>query len=217
VQKRNHHYTAAEIRFLEQVVPGHSFADLTRLFNITFDTTLRIEQISAACCNRGLTNGLDCRFRPGQTPHNKGKKGYYVPGLEKGWFKPGHRPANFQPVGSERVNKDGHVEVRIRNPSGKLWKNWKAKHRMIWEKAHGKIPRGHIVIFADGNRRNFALDNLLLVSRREHAVMNRRGLRSADGDLTRAGKTVADIKLKIADWKRRGKKIRGRKTGAKTT
>jgi hypothetical protein len=201
-----HKYTPKEIRFLEQVIHGRSFADLTWLFNFTFDTTLRIGQIRAVCKNRGLTSGLDCRFRPGQIPPNKGKKGCCLAGSEKGWFKPGHRPANFQPVGSERVNGDGYVDVRIRNPSGKPWKNWKAKHRIIWEKARGKIPRGHIVIFADGNTRNFALDNLLLVSMAENVVMNRWELRSADGELTRAGKAVADIKLKIADLRRGIKK-----------
>jgi hypothetical protein len=70
----------------------------------------------------------------------------------------------------------------------------------------GKIPRGRIVIFADGDRRNFALDNLLLVSRGEHAVMNSLDLRSADGDLTRAGKAAAEIKLLIAKRGKHGSK-----------
>jgi hypothetical protein len=200
-----HRYTAAEIRFLEKKVAGRSYAELTELFNRRFGLALSIYQIKGTMGRLGLTNGRDCRFRPGHVSSNKGRKGYCPPGSEKGWIKPGARPWNYKPVGTERTNGGGYVDVRIRNPSGKLWKNWKAKHRLIWEQAHGKIPRGHVVIFADGNRLNFALDNLLLVSGGEHGVMNRCNLRSAHGDLTRAGKAVADIKMAIADRKR-GKK-----------
>jgi hypothetical protein len=208
---RCHHYTAAEIQFLERKVAGRSYAELAELFNRRFGTSLSFSQIRAACQNRGLVNGRDTRFRPGAIPPNKGKKGYCPPGCEKGWFKPGHRPHTWKPVGSERINGDGYIDVRIRNPSGKTWKNWKAKHRIIWEKAHGKIPRGHVVIFADRNKLNFSLDNLLLVSRKELAVMNVRGLISGHGDLTKAGKAVADIKLLIAERKRGMKKGSGRR------
>jgi hypothetical protein len=174
---RIHKFTAAELRFLEKKVAGRSFAELAEVFNKQFGTALRFSQIRAACHNRGLGNGRDTLFRPGHVSHNKGKKGCCAPGSEKGWFNPGHRPWDWKPVGAERINGDGYTEVRIRNPSGKRWKNWKPKHRIIWEKAQGKIPRGHVVIFADGNKLNFALDNLLLLSRSELSIMNRRGER----------------------------------------
>jgi hypothetical protein len=201
-----HQYTTAEIRFLERKVTGRSHAELTELFNRRFGLNFTVSGIGSALSRLGLRNGRDCRFQSGLVPHNKGKTGCCPAGSEKGWFKPGHRPWTYKPVGTERTNSDGYIDVRIRNPSGKPWKNWKAKHRLIWEKAHGKIPRGHVVIFADGDKRNFALDNLLLVSRSEHAVMNRRALRAPDAELTKAGKAVADIKLLIAERKRGAKK-----------
>lgn len=39
---------------------------------------------------------------------------------------------------------------------------WKEQqlHRVIWQKAHGPIPEGWNVHFKDGNKRNFALENL---------------------------------------------------------
>jgi hypothetical protein len=209
-----HHYTAAEIRFLEKKVAGRSYAELTDMFNRRFGLSFAVARIGSTLKRLGLSNGRDCRFRPGLVPHNKGKTGRCPAGSEKGWFKPGNRPWDYKPVGTERVNGDGYIDVRIRNPSGKPWKNWKAKHRIIWEKAHGKIPRGHIVIFADGDKRNFAPDNLLLASRREHGVMNRCGLRSAHGELTKTGKAVADLKLLITDRKR-GAKKRGRPRNCK--
>jgi hypothetical protein len=98
------------------------------------------------------------------------------------------------------------VRVKTRNP-----RTWKFKHRLIWEKAHGKIPRDHVVLFADGDKLNFALNNLLLVSRRELSVMNKQGLICNHRDLTLAGKAIADIKILIADRKQEiktGKKSR---------
>jgi hypothetical protein len=198
-----HHYTAAEKRFLEKQVAGRSYAELTELFNRRFGLALTFHQINGTLERLGLSNGRDCRFRPGQIPFNKGRKGRCPPGSEKGWFKPGNRPQTWLPPGTEVVNGDGYVKVKTRNP-----RTWKFKHRLVWEQAHGKIPRGHVVIFADGNRLHCALDNLLLVSRSELAVMNRGGLISANKNLTIAGKAVADIKLLIAERERRARKNR---------
>jgi hypothetical protein len=180
------------------------------MFNRRFGLSFTVNRLASALERLNLSNGRDCRFRPGQVPPNKGKKGYCPPGSEKGWFKPGHKPHNRQPVGTEIIDEYGYVKVKIRNP-----KTWKFKHRIIWEKAHGKIPRNHIVIFADGNKLNIRPDNLLLVSRAENAVMNRHGLRSDSADLTKAGKAVADIKLLIAGRKRgiKKRKNRGRRAG----
>lgn len=40
-------------------------------------------------------------------------------------------------------------------------------HRFAYEKHHGKIKRGHDVIYMDGKRENVAADNLLMVIRAE--------------------------------------------------
>jgi hypothetical protein len=197
-----HKYTAAEIRFLEKKVAGRSYAELTELFNRRFGLSFTVDRLRGALGRFGLSNGRDCRFRPGRISYNKGKKGYCAPGSEKGWFKPGHMPSStWRPVGTEVIDRDGYVKVKTRNP-----RTWKFKHRVIWERAHGKIPRGHVVIFADGNRLNTNLDNLLLVSRKELVVMNKQGLISADGGLTKAGRMIADIKILIAERKRGAKK-----------
>jgi hypothetical protein len=106
-------------------------------------------------------------------------------------------PVTYRPVGTERLNNDGYFEVKIRDP-----KTWKHKHVIIWEKAHGKVPKGHVIMFADGNKLNVSLSNLLMVSRRELAVMNRCGLISGDKDLTKAGKSIAAIKILIGERER---------------
>jgi hypothetical protein len=194
-------YTPEEVRFIRKKVAGRGYAELTDLFNARFGLRGRkkisLSQMTGFVSRHKLRNGRDCRFRPGHVAHNKGEKGYCPAGSEKGWFKPGNMPHNWHPVGTEIIDSYGYVKVKTRNP-----KTWKFKHHLIWEKTHGKIPRGHIVIFADGNTLNFALDNLLLVSRAEHGVMNRWGLRSGHGELTRVGKSIADIKMLIAERKR---------------
>jgi hypothetical protein len=115
-------------------------------------------------------------------------------------------PWNYDPVGTERINPDGYVDIKIANPN-----KWKGKHRIIWEKANGPVPKGYAIIFADGNRRNFKLKNLLMVSRAELSVMNKLGLIYKNSDLTKTGKLIADIKLQIGKRKRgRKKQKRGR-------
>jgi hypothetical protein len=198
-----HKYTAAEIRFLRSHVAWRSYTELTEMFNRRFGLSFTVSRVGSTLKRLGISNGRDSRFRPGRIPFNKGKKGYWPAGCEKGWFKPGNRPQTWQPVGTEIIDENGYVKVKTRNP-----RTWKFKHRLIWEKAHGKIPKGHTVLFADRNRLNFNPDNLLLVSRGELAVMNRQDLISAHGNLTKIGKTIADIKILIAA-RTRGKKSRG--------
>ncbi|GHV76492.1 hypothetical protein AGMMS49942_13130 [Spirochaetia bacterium] len=101
------------------------------------------------------------------------------------------------PVGTEVIDTDGYVKVKIADP-----KTWKVKHRIIWEKANGPVPKGNVIIFADGNRMNVKLKNLLMVSRKELAVMNRSGLIYENAEFTKTGKLIADIKIGIADRKR---------------
>jgi hypothetical protein len=196
-----HKYTPKELWFIKSKIAGRSYAELTALFNKRFELSMTVTQISGTIARYNLTNGRDCRFPPGLVPFNKGRKGSCPAGCEKGWFKPGNTPQNWQPVGTEIIDEDGYTKVKTRNP-----KTWKFKHRLIWEKANGKIPRGHIVLFADRDRSNFALDNLILVSRNELAVMNHLGLISNDKDLTMVGKSIADIKILIAERKRSAKK-----------
>jgi len=76
------------------------------------------------------------------------------------------------------------------------------RHLVLWEEKHGKVPKGHFVIFADGDRRNVTLDNLLLVTRAEAISMGRQRLASSDEDLTKVG--LALVRLRIATGKRLG-------------
>ncbi len=171
---------------------GTSPGRMADILNEKFGTQYTHKQIRSYYKNHGLRCGLDARFKEGQVPPNKGKKGYYSPGCEKTWFKKGHTPENYRPIGSERVNVDGYIEIKTSDPN-----SWSLKHRVIYEDHHGKIPEKHVVVFLDGNQLNTSIDNLKLISQQELLVMNRNGLFSDDADLTEVGVAVAKLKCKI--------------------
>lgn len=81
------------------------------------------------------------------------------------------------PVGSEREGKDGYVVVKVREeatvPMSK--DNWELKHVHVYEQHFGPVPEGHVVYFADGDRRNFDPENLVAVPRRLVGLMNQPG------------------------------------------
>ncbi|MNC69024.1 hypothetical protein D3C75_1196760 [compost metagenome] len=80
---------------------------------------------------------------------------------------------------------------------------WRGKHLIVWELHCGRsVPKGHVVIFGDGDRRNFDPDNLILVTRGQLAIMNKRGLIQKDAELTRSGVILADIIQKMGERKR---------------
>jgi hypothetical protein len=201
----NKKYTAEQIQYIAANITGRRFTELTAMFNDRFGLNISKSAMVSLSDSHGLHNGRDCRFnigyeptqfRKGMTPWNKGKK--RTGGYEPTQFKKGNKPANYKPVGTERTNTDGYVEIKIADPS-----KWKGKHIIIWEEANGAIPKGHVLLFADKNQQNVTLENLLLISRRELAVMNKRGLISSNAEFTKIGVSIADIHLKIGERKRK--------------
>ena len=98
-------------------------------------------------------------------------------------------PKNYRPVGSERVNVDGYVEVKVADPN-----KWRLKHRVVWEAVNGKIPKGFIVIFRDNDRTNTDIDNLMLIRRGTHAVLNHTGLCECSGEFKETAVRIAELK-----------------------
>lgn len=192
--------------FLRRNYPGRTRKEIHLLFNEHFGLDLTLSQVVGVIKRLKLKNGSDGRFRKGNVPVNKGKKG--VGGYPPTQFKKGHKPHNYMPVGTERVNSDGYVDIKIADPN-----KWKAKHRILWEEAHGPIPKDHVLIFADKNKLNCQLDNLMLVTRSQAAVLNNRGLRKESRELTETGLIIADLILKTGERAREKKEgnRRGRK------
>ena len=133
-------------------------------------------------------------IKKGNVPINKGTKGMFNVGGNKTSFKKGNIPPNRREIGSERVTKDGFIEVKIQD--GHLNKNWILKHRYIYEKYYGSIPKGYKVIFLDGNRKNFEIDNLKAISSHEELIMNEHNLRFKHKKLTESAYIIAQIESK---------------------
>ena len=102
------------------------------------------------------------RFHKGHTPPNKGKKvsPEVYEKMSPTMFKNGHIPVNHREVGSERINADGYIEIKVAEP-----KRWRLKHRIIWEQVNGEIPKGYNVQFKNHNPQDCRIENLYLICR----------------------------------------------------
>lgn len=187
-------FTEEQEKFIRDHVKGRQVNELTELINDQFGSEYTYDQVRAYLKNHKITCGVKCQFKKGDTPSNKGKKG--VGGWEPTQFKKGQKPHNYMPVGSERINTEGYIDVKIADP-----KKWRAKHHIIWEQLHGPIPKGHVVIFGDGNKLNLDPNNLILITNKQLLMMNRNNLIQKDADLTRTAVIIADLYQKIYDRK----------------
>lgn len=97
------------------------------------------------------------------------------------------------PIGYERATrKDGMVMVRIE-------KGWDYKQRVVWRKHHGEIPKGHYIIFLDGDRTNYDIENLACVSPRESSLIANYRLITNNQDLTKTGVDLVKLLVKIKE------------------
>lgn len=150
--------------------------DMTEQLNAKFGTSYTQKQVRTYYKNHKLREPI-CR------------KGVQVPGCEKTQFKKGHEPANKEEIGAIKLRKNGFLYEKC--GAGNL--DWKPHHQMVWEREYGKQPKGHTIIFKDGNHLNCDLSNLALISMAENLEMNRKGLRKNDAALTETGILIARI------------------------
>jgi len=103
-------------------------------------------------------------FKPGLVPWNKGTR--YIAGGRSAEtrFQPGDKPHTWNPVGHERVSKEGYLLRKVTD-TGVTRRDYRPVHHLVWQEAGREIPPGHALVFRDGDKRNFALGNLELVTR----------------------------------------------------
>ncbi len=166
-------------------------ARLTELFNAKFDMNLGRGTLAALCKRKGWKSNIDARYPKGIVPWNKGKKGYM--GANATSFKKGQMPKNHRPVGSERVTKDGYIQIKVAEP-----RTWRLKHIVEWEKVHGSLPKGHCIRILDGDKTNCHIDNLICISRGANATSNQRNkANTSSPELNKAILMTEHIKDKI--------------------
>jgi hypothetical protein len=176
------------------------------MINQKFKTNHTAREVESYKNRNHLRSGIDSTFKKGRTPANKGKKWSEFLTEEqqekarKTCFKKGNIPKQHRAVGSERINAAGYIEVKVAEP-----RTWRKKHRIIYEEAYGKVLKGKRIIFADGNKLNLELDNLLLVTDNELLRMNNNNLIKENGDLTKSGLALTKLMNKMYEKKRRNR------------
>lgn len=190
-------YKEEHLKFIEENIKGTKFKDLAEMFNGKFKTNITSTTLASACKRYGYKNELDCRFRKGHVPANKGTKG--ISKSNKTSFKKGDIPKNHRSVGSERINKYGYIEIKVKEPA-----TWKYKHTVVWEKANNrKIPKGYVVIFLDQNKLNCNIENLQLVHRKELLILNKKNMLSDNLDNNKCCVNLARLENKITEIAKR--------------
>ncbi|WP_411710919.1 HNH endonuclease signature motif containing protein [Lysinibacillus capsici] len=199
-----HTWTHEQKEFLRKHYPSNSQRDLLFLLNQEFQLNINMNQLKACLTNHNIKSGRTGQFEKGTTPVNKGTKGLYNVGGNRTSFKKGDTPKNYKPVGTERIDRDGYVLIKV-SDSGTWHERWRHKHKVVWEKANGPIPKGHVLIFLDQNKLNISLENLQLITRAQLARMNQNKLFHLDPELTKTGVVIANIYTKMGALNRKEK------------
>lgn len=150
---------------------------------------------------RGDNLGAAHRFPKGHVPANKGlRRPGWAPGrMRESQFKPGDFPFNRDPdfyvIGALRVNADGYIDMRVSFEHGAL--GWRALHRILWEDAHGPIPKGFVVTFINGDKLDVELANLQMLSLADNARRNIRAYHAMPRELRGVIQTLGRLKKGI--------------------
>lgn len=168
-------WTQEEIDILSRMYPDHFAKEIAGVLGRGVSSIYcKAQQLGLECtpekirrsgllsCNH--PNNVAARFTKGHVSHNKGKKmsPEVYSKVARTMFKKGQTPVNHRDVGSERVNVDGYIEIKVAEPN-----KWRLKHRVIWEEVNGEIPKGYNVQFKNHNSQDCRIENLYLISRAE--------------------------------------------------
>lgn len=162
-----------------------------------------LSRLRAEAARRIWELGINTRLRKGLVPWNKGKNHPARGRSAETQFKSGSRPHNWQPIGSERLSKDGILQRKMTDTNYQH-RDWVPVHRLVWLAAGRALPDGFVVVFKDGNNRNFDLDNLEAVSRKE--LMARNSVHRNDPEIARLYLLVGAINRQIHRQQRKDAK-----------
>lgn len=197
--------------FLRGFIPGHEECEIIAAFEGRFGIRLTESQVGNRKAALGVKSGTrgGC-FKKGQEPPNKGRTwdemGIPQESRERmrsGQFRRGNMPHNAVgiPVGSERVTKEGYVEVKVRERRSRpnCNDNWVLKQRRVWERENGRaLPKDWVVLFADHDKRNFDPENLVAIPQRVNSVIQTQRLAYSDRDTLMTAIKIAELKMRIS-------------------
>lgn len=201
-EKIKHKYTKEQDNWLKENSKGVRYKDLANMFNKRFGVNLTHSQINKHCNKIGYPNKLT-GAPLGHNAWNKGLKGVSSGGKQT-QFKKGDIPPFTNPLGSEYIDSHGYIKIKVKM-DGIQRNRWKLKHKYVWENTYGKIKSNEVIIFADGNRQNVELDNLLLLTRKEMLEMGKTGMFFKYGILTKISLNYIRLRNKRFELEKRFK------------
>lgn len=162
-------YTNAQKNFLLKHIYDMSYKELTLLFNKTFGTNVSVYSISDLCTKRLKIKRCknEGRFFVGQI-RSSANVGTTV--LRSGYLY----------IKTNSIRHNGKTTY------SDMKENWMPYQRYVYEQKNGKVPEGGIVIFLDGNKNNFDIENLYCINRKIACVMNKNRWFSSDRNATLA-------------------------------
>lgn len=155
------HYADVPTESLLAALPGRTLVAIYSRARTLGLTKSAAFHASPASGRTDGTRGRSSRFQRGHKSWNAGTSFHAGGRSTETQFKRGARPHNRVPVGTRSQTKgDRYWKEKVAEPNV-----WRFVHRMVWEAAHGRIPKGKALVFKDGDRDNCSLDNLALVDR----------------------------------------------------
>lgn len=211
-------YSKEQVQWLKDNALGHTHKELAELFNKEYGTNLTMQQIRRALQKRKILNGMyhksdmtdemiefiynNCKGITNQelakrlnekfgTNYNAKKMQNFK--HHRG-LKAGIHICNEnrkKELYSETIDSRGYTWVKLGDC------NWVRKSRYVYEKYIGKIPKGQVIVFKDGNKRNFDLDNLMLADKKMLAQLS--ALITDDRELNETIILNAKLKIKLRE------------------
>lgn len=133
-------------------------------------------------------------FAPGHIPANKGKPHPAKGRAVETQFKRGMVPHNWRAIGTDRISKEGYLQRKVAD-TGTTRRDYVPVHHLVW-RMHGRtIPPQHALVFRDGDKRNFDINNLELVHRAE--LMRRNTVHRHGPEVARAYQLIGAVRRQI--------------------
>lgn len=180
---KRHNYTEEEVEWLKENVYGVRHEELARRFNERFGTSVNRYNIKNMLIRRGIKNGLN------QSDLTKEMKQFIFDNYKEisnqeladrvnkefGTnfnarkfmdFKCNNNLQSGYRFEVENLRKKKHLEETIRQDGYtyiKVNEDWIPKQRYVYEQYHGEIDERNVIIFKDGDKTNFDIDNLIMV------------------------------------------------------
>lgn len=171
------HWTEAEVRALQALYADTPTRSIAAALGRTEQAVgMKASNLGLRKSETFMASEISSRFKPGNVPANKGKARDSGGRSHETRFKKGNKPHTTLPVGSYRINGEGHLQQKISEVSGSNSKRWRNVAELVWCKANGPLPPKHIVVFKPGMKtavlEQITLDRVECISMAENLRRN---------------------------------------------